>query len=67
MHFREWKSHILIKISLKFVPKGPNDNDYALVQIMGWWRVGTIIWTNAESIHDPINAALGGVELNDVF
>ena len=27
MHFREWKLCILIKISLKFVPKGPIDND----------------------------------------
>ena len=31
MHFREWKFCILIKISLKFVPKGPTDNNPALV------------------------------------
>ena len=31
---------ILIKISLKFVPKGPNDNNPALVKIMAWRRIG---------------------------
>ena len=31
---------ILIKISLKFVPKGPIDNDPALVKIMAWRRIG---------------------------
>ena len=31
MHFCEWKVFIAIKISLKFVPKGPIDNNPALV------------------------------------
>ena len=31
---------IPIKISLKFVPKGPNNNIPALVQIMAWRRPG---------------------------
>ena len=31
---------ISIKISLKFVPSGPNDNKPALVQVMAWWRTG---------------------------
>ena len=31
---------ISIKISLKFVPKGPIDNNPALVQIMAWRRSG---------------------------
>ena len=31
---------ILIKISLKFVPKGPINNIPALVQIMAWRRSG---------------------------
>ena len=31
---------ILIKISLKFVPKGPINNIQALVQIMAWRRPG---------------------------
>ena len=31
---------ILIKISLKFVPKGPIDNNSALVYIMAWHRIG---------------------------
>ena len=31
---------ILIKISLKFVLKGPIDNKPALVQIMAWHRIG---------------------------
>ena len=32
--------YILIKISLKFVPKGPINNIPALVQIMAWRRIG---------------------------
>ena len=36
-HFLEWFS---IKISLKFVPKGPINNNPALVQIMAWCRPG---------------------------
>ena len=31
---------ILIKISLKFVPKGPIDNKSTLVQVMAWHRAG---------------------------
>ena len=31
---------ISIKISLKFVPKGPIDNKSALVQVMAWRRTG---------------------------
>ena len=31
---------ILIKISLKFVPKGPIDNNAALVKIMAWRGIG---------------------------
>ena len=31
---------ILIEISLKFVPKGPIDNNSALVQIMAWRWIG---------------------------
>ena len=30
---------ILIKISLKFVPKGPMDNIPSLVQMMAWRRI----------------------------
>ena len=30
---------VLIKISLKFVPKGPIDNNPALVQILAWRRI----------------------------
>ena len=30
----------LIKISLKFAPLGPIDNNPALVQIMAWRRIG---------------------------
>ena len=35
---------ISIKISMKFVPKGPINNIPALVEIMAWRRA--IIWTN---------------------
>ena len=31
---------ILIKISLKFVPKGPIDKNPVLVYIMAWRRIG---------------------------
>ena len=31
---------ILIKISLKFVPSGPTDNNPVLVEIMLWRRIG---------------------------
>ena len=31
---------ILIKISLKFVPYGPIDNNQALVQILTWYWIG---------------------------
>ena len=40
MHFHEWKFCILIKISPKFVPKHPIDNNPALVQIMAWRWIG---------------------------
>ena len=43
MHFYEWSFVFwlkLIEISLKFVPKGPIDNNIALVQIMAWRRIG---------------------------
>ena len=31
---------ILIQISLKLVPRSPNDNKPALVQVMAWHRTG---------------------------
>ena len=34
------KNCILINILLKFVPKGPIDNNPAVVQIMAWRRIG---------------------------
>ena len=34
------KFYILIISSLKFVPKGSNDNNPALVQIVAWGRIG---------------------------
>ena len=39
-HFLEKKIRISIKISLKFVPKGPINNNPALVQTMAWRRSG---------------------------
>ena len=38
--FSWMKFFILIKTSLKFVPKGPMDNKPAFVQIMAWCRLG---------------------------
>ena len=40
MHFLQWNVGILIKFSMKFVPKGPINNIPALVQIMAWRRPG---------------------------
>ena len=40
MHFLNKNVKISIKISLKFVPKGPINNIPALVQIMTWHRPG---------------------------
>ena len=34
------KFRILIKISLKFVPNGPINNNPALVKIMAWHQIG---------------------------
>ena len=52
------KSWNMIKISLKFVPKGPFDNNPALVGN----RRQAIIWTTADTIHWHIYAALRGDE-----
>ena len=49
MHFLEWK-WIAIKISLKFVPKGPIDNIPALVQILAWH------WTGDKPLSEPMMA-----------
>ena len=38
MHFIQWKSLILIKMSLNLVPKGLIDNKWSLVQVMVWHR-----------------------------
>ena len=62
------KFWILIQISLKFVPKGPIDNNPALVKFgldngLATNRQQAIVWTNADPIHWRIYAALGGGEL----
>ena len=58
--FMNEKWCILIRISLKFVPKGPIDNVSALVQVMAWCRAG------GKPLPEPVltqYAALGGEEL----
>ena len=52
MHFLEWKVsyfvsnfliekfYFLFQISLKFVPEGPVDNKWVLVQVMAWRWIG---------------------------
>ena len=40
MHFRERDVFFIIGISLKFVPRGPIDNNPALFQVMAWRRIG---------------------------
>ena len=65
MHFREWKFHISITISQKFVPKGIIDNNHALVLNNGLApnRRQAIIWTNTDPIFWRIRTALGEDEL----
>ena len=63
MHFREWEICILIKMSLKFVPKGPIENIPALVQIMAWRRIGDkLLLEPMLNRSADIYAALGGDE-----
>ena len=52
---------ILIRISLKFVPKGQIHNKSALVHVMAWMRNRrqAITWTNADPVHWRISATLG--------
>ena len=52
---------ILVKILLKFVPKGTIDNNTVLVEIMA--RQQAIIWSNADLIHWCIYVALKGDDL----
>ena len=40
MNFHDWKFCISIRISLRFVPKGPIDNKWALVPVMALHRIG---------------------------
>ena len=56
---------ILIKISLKFVSKGPINNIPALVQIMAWCQISDKPLSEPMLIHWCIYAALGGDELID--
>ena len=51
---------IAIKISMKFVPKGPINNIPALVQIMAWCQIGDKWWLFQWGIF----ASLGLSELN---
>ena len=62
-HFRELKICVLIKISLMFVPKGPIDNNPALVRIMACHKKiqQAIIWTNADPIPWRVYAAQGAM------
>ena len=57
------KFRISIRISVKFVPKGPIDNKAAVVQVMAWRRTGD------KPLHEAmlsrrIYAVLGGDELS---
>ena len=40
VHFLQWNCCILIKLSLKYVRKGPIDNNRALVRTTAWRRSG---------------------------
>ena len=58
------KMFCLIKISLKFVPKGPIHNN-PIDNGLAPNRRRTIIWTNADPIHRHIYAALGWDDLTE--
>ena len=45
---------ISIRISLRFVPKGPIDNKAALVQVMAWRRTGD------KPFHEPMLTQFSG-------
>ena len=64
VHFNEWK--VVFWFKFHFVPRGPIDNNSALVQIMACRlrvRHQTIIWTNADAVYWRIYAAPGEEEL----
>ena len=64
MHFFNENVWILIKISLKFVPKGPINNIPTSVQVRAAPnRRQAIIWTNDDLIYWHIYASLGFEEL----
>ena len=50
---------VLIQISSKFVPKGPNDNKWALVQVTAWHR-SRIQLTDAYMLHGGWGVGGGG-------
>ena len=56
---------VSIKISVKFV-KGPIDNNSVIDNGLAPNRRQAITWTNADSIHWRIYAALGGDELTNM-
>ena len=58
---------ILIKISLKFCPKGPIDNSIGLDNGLTPNKRQAIIWSNADPIHWPIYAALDRDELTEAM
>ena len=58
---------ISIKISLKFVPKGPIDNNPALVQIMAWRRSGDKPLSEPMIVYWRIYASLGLNELTRYY
>ena len=39
MHLPEWKS-VCFDLNMKYIPKGPIDNNPALVPIMTWHQTG---------------------------
>ena len=45
MYFTNDSFRILIRISLKFVPKGPVDNESVLAQVMAWGQTGDRVFS----------------------
>ena len=59
MHFHQWKCLKSVKLSLKFVTKGPIDKNSALVQVMAWHWTGDKPLPHWTQVHQHIYAALG--------
>ena len=68
VHFFNENVWIPIKISLKFIPKGPINNIAALVQIMAWRRPGNKPFSEPMMVSLPMHICVTRPQwVNDTF